>query len=200
VRQEDFVSDPSQPFAPPERGKSKLAEELLAIEKRAEAGDFAAVLEFFGAAAPGVYSFGQFDRLLRRAIQQASRQSPAEFSNAMFEQMTVFQFYVTLRLQGITTHWIESGDANGEIQRGRLSEELKHEFLPAIQQMSRLLAELNLSWASATRLWGLAERGKHPQRRKAKRRRPPKNRLKDLFDGPPNQKPGWEPRNGRGPL
>jgi hypothetical protein len=191
---------PSQPDPPAAGEASKHAEELRAVERRAEAGDFTAVLEFFCAAPPGVYTFEQFDRLLRRAIQQASRLSPSQFSSAMYEQMTVFLCYVTLRLQGVAMHWIQSGDADGQIQRGRLPAELTQESLPALQQLSRLLADLNLSWASSARLWGLAERGKQPPRRKAKRRRPVKNRLNGVLDDPPDQAPGWEMRNGGGPL
>src|SRR5947209_3459671 len=87
VRQEVYMSlVPNRSEATPPHGGAQPSDPLRAIEERAEAGDIVAVLEFWAAAPAGAYSFGQRDRLLRRAIEQASRKSPNDFTDAVYRQ------------------------------------------------------------------------------------------------------------------
>jgi hypothetical protein len=130
---------------------------MHALQERAEAGDFATVLQFFTAARPGAFSPGALDRLLRRAIDQAGRQSPRQFADAAYLQTTTFLLYVLGRLQVCAMQGLLTSDAAVQMQRGHVPEDLTAQMLPMIERLSRLVGELNQAWASTARLWSLAE-------------------------------------------
>jgi hypothetical protein len=181
------ITNPWNPQGSARNGASTAPDPICVLKERAEAGDFASVLQFFAGAQPGAYSLAEFDSLLRRAIDQASRQSPEQYADAAFRQTSAFVLYVLGRAQACATLSLLSADAEAQMRFGRLPEDLTTQMLPIVERLSRLVGKLNQSWASTTRLWSLAKRRTRPRRRKKEHRRhgahaPEKNINGDLPD------------------
>jgi hypothetical protein len=152
--------------------KADRRDPIHVIEVRAAAGDVAGVMDFWLYAPPAVYDLRQLDWLLRQAIRNASHKPLQEFAAVTYRQAITFLLEMLVRLQGCMLHSGMTGDASNSARRFQIPGNTLGELLPVIERLSRLVGDLNLSWASANRLCILAERGKGPPRGRRKRRRP----------------------------
>jgi hypothetical protein len=143
---------------------------LLELEVRVEAGDLSAMLEWFTTAPPGAYNLRHLDRLLRRAIDQASRRPPRRFTGEVYRQALGFVTYVLLRLQACTVHALGQVDDRHASDFNRLPRDLAALLAP-IERLSRLAGELGQAWASSSRLWVLAQRNQASATKAPRRRR-----------------------------
>jgi hypothetical protein len=176
--------------------KSQEAERpdpMRQMQDLAEAGDFGGLIKWLVDVPPGACDLGVLDRLLRHAVEQASRRSPRRFTAEVFRQTTACVTYVNMRLQVCAMLCLAAADTEGYRRRTERPVEMLKEVLPAIERLSRLAGELCQGQASTARLWELAKRNRVPKLRKHKTRRSGDDHLPDLYDEGCTKKPEWVP-------
>jgi hypothetical protein len=152
----------------PSPGKPARPDPVQEMEELAGAGDFGSVLQWYFTLPPGACSFGRLDRLLRGAIDRAAGQSGHRFTRNVYRQTLFFLTYVQLRLEACVMDGLRRADDHAHPRGGGVPEDVRA-ILPQLERLMRLSGELSLGWASATRLWGLARRGRPAPPRQARK-------------------------------
>jgi hypothetical protein len=135
---------PAQTCAP------EKADPLGVMKALAGAGDLAGLLDAI-IKSPQAATLKQVDSLMRRAVTEAGKQSPRQFTRAVYREAMAFLSYLQMRLHSLAVRSLADGDAVSQAPLDELVEKL----LPHIERLMRLAQDLSQSWATTTRQWKL---------------------------------------------
>jgi hypothetical protein len=136
------------------------------LERLADRGDVAAVLDRLVQGPDLFTDLPQLTALLSRSVRAVSHQGGRAVCRDLHRQALAFLQYVGLRLQASALRIAADSDRLRGASPDRVPADLTDRVLPQVAALFRLQAELAHSWAATERLWGLARR-RRPASRQA---------------------------------
>jgi hypothetical protein len=161
--------------------------------KLAEAGDVQGLMDDFAQSPSGCTNWKQAYKQMQRAIEVACQREPWKFAGEVFQSLTRFATYVSLRLQLACGSFMAQDDCGPQGSPTHLPPDLMTNLIPPMMQMQRHVAELLHAWASTMRQWELVKRqlampddGRTRRRKKCKPSKQPTKAEPRLYGDSPN--------------